>query len=392
MILMFGYSQEKETVTKDTSATEYPEDFRKFLQKIKHIVPPENSLLQEEADARTNERTLQCAYEFVNAWRYNLTTTQGDVSEITKYPRKGKVGIGVCEPLAKLHIGRTPMENGAMDLFRIETSEIEQPGVISNQQKFLVDNYGYVSIGAGKPLATLHLQYALSSLLLGMPYNSYLRIASGDPAYIFSKGELWLASLTYAPIRLGMNASGRVFVDGRLGVKVSNPQADLEVRGGARFGDGGSNYLEMGYNGANAFINFESSNPNAGVLHINYYSGRPVVIGKNLVVNNKLGIGTSPEPQFSLSVCGKIHATELKVDPKTWCDYVFEEDYPLKPWKEVVQYYKTHKHLPGVPSQEEVEKEGIHVAEMNRILLEKIEELYRYIEQLEQRVRELERK
>ncbi len=57
-----------------------------------------------------------------------------------------------------------------------------------------------------------------------------------------------------------------------------------------------------------------------------------------------------------------------------------------------MQYYKTHKHLPGVPSEKEVIEQGFNVGEMNKILLEKIEELYLYIEKLEQRVQELEEK
>lgn len=49
---------------------------------------------------------------------------------------------------------------------------------------------------------------------------------------------------------------------------------------------------------------------------------------------------------------------------------------------ELKEYIKHNKHLPGVPSQEEVKVNGIDVAEMNKILLSKIEELTLYIIEL----------
>jgi hypothetical protein len=35
-------------------------------------------------------------------------------------------------------------------------------------------------------------------------------------------------------------------------------------------------------------------------------------------------------------------------------------------------YIKKHKHLPGVPSAEEVAEEGLDLGQMNKILLEKL--------------------
>jgi hypothetical protein len=66
-----------------------------------------------------------------------------------------------------------------------------------------------------------------------------------------------------------------------------------------------------------------------------------------------------------------------------WADYVFEEDYVLMPTAELEAYIKEHKHLPGVPSAQEVVEEGIDLAEMNKILLEKVEELTLRVIELE---------
>ena len=40
---------------------------------------------------------------------------------------------------------------------------------------------------------------------------------------------------------------------------------------------------------------------------------------------------------------------------------------------------KTQNHLPGIPSAEEVAKEGISIGEMQKMMMEKIEELTLYI-------------
>ena len=60
-------------------------------------------------------------------------------------------------------------------------------------------------------------------------------------------------------------------------------------------------------------------------------------------------------------------------------NYVFEEDYLLKPLEEVEAFTTKNKHLPGIPSTEEVVEEEFNVEKMDAILLLKIEELTRYI-------------
>ena len=66
-----------------------------------------------------------------------------------------------------------------------------------------------------------------------------------------------------------------------------------------------------------------------------------------------------------------------------WSDKVFAQvSYNLQPLAEVAAYIGQHQHLPGVPSADEVVKEGMDVAKMNAKLLEKIEELTLYLIEL----------
>jgi hypothetical protein len=90
--------------------------------------------------------------------------------------------------------------------------------------------------------------------------------------------------------------------------------------------------------------------------------------------NGRVGIGTA-SPTEKLGVNGTIRAKEIKVDSGPWPDYVFEEDYNLKSLPEIEAFIKTNKHLPGIPNQQQIKEEGVSLGEMNRKLLEKVEEL-----------------
>lgn len=88
-----------------------------------------------------------------------------------------------------------------------------------------------------------------------------------------------------------------------------------------------------------------------------------------------IGIGSSA-PDEKLTVKGKIHAEEVRVDTSVpGPDYVFEKDYDLLSLPGLEAYISQHKHLPEVPSAAEIAAQGIAVGEMNLLLLKKVEEL-----------------
>ena len=98
------------------------------------------------------------------------------------------------------------------------------------------------------------------------------------------------------------------------------------------------------------------------------------------LANGNVGIGVE-SPVYKLEVCGTIRAKEVRVETG-WCDYVFEKDYKLKSIDELDQFINTNKHLPGIAPASEVEKDGLKVGEMNKAMMEKIEELTLYVIQL----------
>jgi hypothetical protein len=103
-----------------------------------------------------------------------------------------------------------------------------------------------------------------------------------------------------------------------------------------------------------------------------------------------VGIGTSKTTGYRLSVEGSMRAREVVVNSDTWSDYVFDETYRNAPLSEVEEHIKTHKHLPGVPSAQEVADNGVNVGKMQAVLLAKVEELTLHMIEQEKRIKKLE--
>ncbi|WP_425237723.1 hypothetical protein [Ulvibacterium sp.] len=102
-----------------------------------------------------------------------------------------------------------------------------------------------------------------------------------------------------------------------------------------------------------------------------------------------VGIGTTI-PDDKLTVKGRIHAEEVKVDLSVpGPDYVFKEGYDLKSLEEVQKHIQENGHLPNIPSAQEMEEQGVELGIMNMKLLEKIEELTLYILEQESRLKRL---
>jgi len=98
-------------------------------------------------------------------------------------------------------------------------------------------------------------------------------------------------------------------------------------------------------------------------------------------------IGCSDTKNYKLAVNGNMVAGLVRVKLNAnWPDYVFEEGYQLTPLSEIETYIKENGHLEGMPAASEVLKEGLDLGEMNRLLLEKLEELTLHIIELEKKI------
>jgi hypothetical protein len=114
--------------------------------------------------------------------------------------------------------------------------------------------------------------------------------------------------------------------------------------------------------------------PNSGALNVAQVQG-------TLIVGIDADNVTTP-PGYRLFVQEGILAERVKVALKgtgQWSDYVFKQDYHLMPLDQLEKFVNTKSHLPGIPSAEEMVKEGLDLGQMDAKLLEKIEELTLYI-------------
>jgi hypothetical protein len=79
---------------------------------------------------------------------------------------------------------------------------------------------------------------------------------------------------------------------------------------------------------------------------------------------------------------------DLNVKVEDVADYVFDADYKLKGLDEVENYVRVNKHLPEIPAASEIQKKGMNVAEMNNLLLKKVEELTLYVVNLNKQLQD----
>jgi len=134
------------------------------------------------------------------------------------------------------------------------------------------------------------------------------------------------------------------------------------------------------------------SGENVGVWASASGTGRnyAVYASGDLKVTSQVFIGTSEAEEdlatdYSLAVDGKAIVEEMVVELSgDWPDYVFEKEYDLKSLTEVKSFIDENGHLPEIPSAAEMEaSDGVAIGEMQRILVQKVEELTLYMIELE---------
>ena len=170
---------------------------------------------------------------------------------------------------------------------------------------------------------------------------------------------------------------------GNLGIGTTNPTARLSVTRG---------------NSTSAFDGTAAFAGTTHVSHFNYGTAEDTYIrggkdnGRVFLADNlggAVGIGTTNTAGYKLAVNGKIRSKELVVN-SGWADYVFSNNHKLLPLNEVEKFILTNKHLPNIPSAEEVEKNGLKVGEMQTKMMEKIEELTLYMIEANKKIEKLE--
>lgn len=280
---------------------------------------------------------------YIRAGKYNSNILLNDLSGL------GNIGIGTSTPSFKLDvIGNTRIQNTSM-----------APGI-----------GGYLTNGG--------------NLFSGNSTNGYLMVM--DESRIQAQKPKPFPQPGTSASHIILNPYG-----GNIGIGTDyTPSRKLEIyRGRILFsGSTGGNYSGIEFtNAANTehrgYVGMFSDDL------IGFYSFANNVYGLVMDLNSgNIGVGTQ-YPTHKLSVKGSIRSQEVIVEAANWPDYVFGDTYSLRDLKDVEQYIKTYRHLPGVPDAQEMETNGQALGSTQKLMMEKIEELTLYIIELKKEIESL---
>jgi hypothetical protein len=294
------------------------------------------------------------------------------------YYNSGKVGIGTDEPNKLLHLHSEdvfdlsePIPSGDFALSNIsEITQMPKKNLISK-------------------LASSESALLLTNKNSGRTSADGLLIRStNNNATISLQEEGELSITTKNSLRFKIQQNGNVSIgtpmtnfftvkkNGNVGIGTSDPVAKLHIKDDKIIVERNQKYIHINASNPDAEIGSSTGQIKFwytnGVGYNDLYCKN--LYCKDLYSNGNVGIGTN-EPMFKLDVRGTGHFCEVRVRTESWCDFVFADNYELPNLVELEKFIKCNRHLPGVPSEAEVIENGVDLGEMNRVLLQKIEEL-----------------
>jgi hypothetical protein len=320
----------------------------------------------------------------------------------------GEVGIGSKNPLGQLHLANYSGDNilindldGIIQFntppflsgssikkafiqladfndLRIGTNSGNNTGKVifrtNATDQVTVDQEGEVGIGTMTPVAKLHIPTGQDADLSSTA-NGYVMLGN-------STGTNLLLDNNEIMARSNSTTAGTL--------SIQNDGGQVTIGAATTINKGGQSLILNGTTPSLTFLQPSNPTKNSFIAQ----TGDGLVVGVNngyvQLDGTQVAIGgvVPAASAYKLTVTGKIICEELKVKlvSSVWPDYVFDKKYKLPTLSDVEKFIAKNNHLPNIPSAAEVEKNGIEVGDMQKKMMEKIEELTLYIIDLQKQV------
>ena len=348
-----------------------------------------------------------------NEGRFTINTHGlGTGTDIFTVLRSGNVGIGTTTPNSKLQVNGNISLGLRLDNLNRFIGKPEGVGSfggnsnwigfkstatedyitfgthksgVSGGERMRIDAIGNVGIGTINPQSNLHVESNNAKFRISNPGNAnvfQLGLWDGTNARIESADrDLLLTTYNNKSIKFGASGSTQMIVNanGNVGIGTTTPSGNLHIRN-----ENASTFLDIETTSTiNNEIRFKYNGTTKGFVW-SRANGAQMAIGGGSTNNSmflntsdgNVGIGTAT-PESKLAVNGTITAKKIKITANIvgGADFVFEDDYDLKPLEEVESFIKENKHLPEIPSAKDMKENGLDMSEFQIKLLQKIEEL-----------------
>ena len=265
----------------------------------------------------------------------------------------------------------------------------DQEDVVTSSQNvnFIYDNLKRVPhVAMGTQGSLVSNRYVMTDLSSSGNIDSFFGYGRNGDVVLSCQMQKWLRLNSYNGIALWGNGQGEN--DDSPAVLVANNYMEARVPFVQK--DGAITHIKntisttMNLNATNTAAWFGTTSRHGielgtdGTSAIYIDQGQNTFVGFDKIAADK--IEDSLKGTYNLFVKKGILAKDIAIAPSgSWADFVFLPNYQLRTLDEVEQFIVTHKHLPDVPSTEEVEAKGYSQHEINKVLLQKIEELTLYI-------------
>ena len=329
----------------------------------------------------------------------------------------GRVGIGTNLPAKDLHVMDDIVVGGGPDNFASASeyvrlhaqSESWYVGALNEDTEaasdfiigkssgasdyFHLENGGDIGIGTSNPGAKLEVVDAFN------PIRTTTTGANNYTTYLTQNGHIGYSGVQHGDFDMDFgtsahNDNGKVHLvirnspgltideERKAGIGTEDPLAKLHVEDDEhqlvlRNRDQQSNTWYMGASKDTWGVGGQKL-----VIDDDSQSGLPILCLHS--TEESVGVATAyAHANYKFAVKGTMIAEDYHTAPfANWPDYVFADDYRLRSIEEVKQSIDEQGHLPNIPSAEEIAKNGFLLGEMNRKMMEKIEELTLYVIQL----------